>query len=76
MLEKMKTKIFKCSGKPKITREHIVRLGDSLYNSDEVDAVKLEVIFLDKSRLSYQSGTKRKAMFDADMDSLLEGEDE
>ena len=72
----MKTKIFKYSGKPKLTREHIVKLGDSLFNSDEVEAIKIEVMFSDKSKLSYESGTKRKAIFDTEVDSMLENEDE
>ncbi len=68
----MKTKIMKLSGKPVISREHIVKMGDSLFNNDEVDSVKLEIIFKDKSKLSYDSGTKRKALFDAEMDEMME----
>jgi hypothetical protein len=71
----MKSKIIKCSGRPVISREHVVKLGDSLFNTDEVDSVKLEIIFRDKSRLSYDSGNKRKAMFETEIDSMLD-EDE
>lgn len=72
----MKTKLFKCSGKPKLTREHIVKLGDSLFNSEEVEAIKVEVMFSDKSKLSYESGTKRKAILDTQIDSMIEEEDD
>jgi len=72
----MKTKIMKLSGKPIISREHIVKMGDSLFNNDEVDSVKLEIVFKDKSKLSYESGTKRKAMFDAEVDELMDEEED
>ena len=71
----MKTKVYKYSSKPLLSREHIVKLGDSLFNGEEVEAVKLEVLFKDKSKLSYESGTKRKAMIEAEVDSMVE-EDE
>lgn len=64
------------SGKPTISREMILRIGDSLYNYEEVDSVKVEVAFRDKSKLSYESGTKRKAMFDAEVDEMMESDED
>jgi hypothetical protein len=69
-------KVIKISNHPKISREMVLKMGDSLFNNEEVDSVKIEVAFIDKSRLSYESGTKRKAVFDNQIDEMLEEGDE
>jgi Fic family protein len=72
----MKTKIIKMSEKPVISREMILKIGDKLYNNDEVDSVKIEVSFRDKSKISYESGTKRKAIIDSEIDEMIDSGDD
>jgi len=59
-------KIIKVSGKPQLTRDHIVKIGDTLYNFDEVDSVSIDVKFKDNSSISYESDGKEIVDFFSD----------
>lgn len=43
----------------KLTREHIVKVGDLLFSFDEVDSAVIEVNFKDGSSIAYESESKK-----------------